>query len=605
MMQLKPFLAFSLLCYCHVVLAQNIQMPAEVAIRKDTMAVMEDPQDLEGLTLAGIEIAGISQNDQLRNAEIFLTLMKSKGEKIHQPDYTDYLIESGKEEIARSQQPFGFYNVEVNANRERKNGELFVRYQVALRDPVLIDDIAVNISGAAQNDPEFQNLLAENPFRKGDVLSHKTYETYKARFIALAAARGYFDGKFERSTVTVNPETNRAAVQLAYQSGERYTFGDVNFTSVPLDEELLQRFVSFDPGQPYLASDVATLQQDLQGSGYFKQALVGGEPHGTDKTVPVEAQLTMNKNRRYALGVGYATDTGVRGKMDFDWRWVNRKGHTFSSSLYLSKKDSHLDNIYRIPAANPTTDYYYFRFGGLRKDDKYKTTRAFAGGGYNFREGDWEHRYALEANWEDFTIGEDSDKVLLLTPRAQWTYTSTSNRLNPESGFQGRVEVLGAAEGVLSDVSFVQSNVAARYIYSFDSKNRIVGRVNAGGTWTDDFHRLPPSLRYFAGGDRSIRGYAYESIGERDGKNNNIGGRYQAVSSLEYEHYFKDDWAAAAFIDAGDAFIHDFDMKVGAGVGVHWRSPVGPIKLDVGHGFNKEYGDKYRIHLTVGAELDL
>lgn len=80
-MQLKPFLAFSLLCYCHVVLAQNIQMPAEVAIRKDTMAVMEDPQDLEGLTLAGIEIAGISQNDQLRNAEIFLTLMKSKGEK--------------------------------------------------------------------------------------------------------------------------------------------------------------------------------------------------------------------------------------------------------------------------------------------------------------------------------------------------------------------------------------------------------------------------------------------------------------------------------------------------------------------------------------------
>lgn len=604
-MQLKPFLAFSLLCCCHAVLAQNVPMPAEVAIRKDTVAAAQTPQSLEGLTLAGIEIAGIAQSDQLKNAEIFLTLMKSKGEKIHQPDYTDYLIESGKEEIARSQQPFGFYNVDVDVSRERKGEELFVRYQVTLRDPVRIEDIAVNVSGAAQNDPEFQNLLAGNPFRRGDVLSHKTYETYKARFIALAGARGYFDGKFELSTVTVDPETNRAAVQLAYHSGERYTFGDVNFTSIPLDEELLQRFVSFEPGQPYLASDVATLQQDLQASGYFKQALVGGEPRGADKTVPVEAQLTMNKNRRYALGVGYATDTGMRGKMDFDWRWVNRKGHTFSSSLYLSKKDSHLDNIYRVPAANPTTDYYYFRFGGLRKDDKYKTTRAFAGGGYNFREGNWEHSYSLEANWEKFTIGADKDEVLLLIPRAQWTYTSTNNRLNPESGFQGRVGILGSAKGLLADVSFVQSNAAARYIHSFDRNHRIIGRINMGGTWTDDFHRLPPSLRYFAGGDRSIRGYGYESIGARDAKGNNIGGRYQAVGSIEYEYYFKDDWAAAAFIDAGDAFIHDFDMKVGAGVGVHWRSPVGPIKLDVGHGFNKEYGDKYRIHLTVGAELDL
>lgn len=604
-MQLKLVLAFSLLCNSHFILAQTAPLPAEVAIRPAAAPLAADADNLAGLTLADIEISGIDNAEQRKNAEIFLTLMKSKGEKIQQPDYIDYLIESGKEEIARSQQPFGYYNVHVDAARERKGDALLVRYTVQINQPVVLDDIAVTVSGAAEDDPEFRKLLADNPFKKGDTLNHRVYETYKARFIALAAARGYFDGKFERSTVIVNPDSRHAAIQLAYQSGKRYTFGEVAFSSVPLDEELLQRFVSFDPGQPYLAADVATLQQDLQSSGYFKQALVGGDPQHADKSVPVEAQLTMNKNRRYALGMGYSTDTGVRGKFDFDWRWVNRKGHTFSSSLYLSKKDSHLDNIYRIPAANPTTDYYYFRFGGVRKDDKYKTTRAFAGGGYNFRDGNWEHRYALDAQWEDFTIGTDSDKVLLLTPRAQWTYTSTTNRLNPESGFQGRVEVLGAAEGVLSDVSFVQTNAAARYIHSFDSKNRLIARANAGGTWTDDFHRLPPSLRYFAGGDRSIRGYAYENIGARDSEGNNIGGRYHAIGSLEYEYYFKDDWAIATFIDAGDAYIRDFDMKIGAGAGVHWRSPVGPIKLDVGHGFDKKYGDKYRIHLTVGAELDL
>ena len=126
-----------------------------------------------------------------------------------------------------------------------------------------------------------------------------------------------------------------------------------------------------------------------------------------------------------------------------------------------------------------------------------------------------------------------------------------------------------------------------------------------GATWTDDFDRIPPSMRYFAGGDRSIRGYAFENIGSRDAGDNNIGGRYLAVGSLEYEYYFKPEWAAAAFVDAGDAYINDPKIKIGAGAGVHWQSPVGPIKLDVAHGFDKKYGDKVRLHISIGAELDL
>ena len=599
-------LIFALSACCACALPFVYAQPAEVAIRADAATQSKQSvSNIEGLQIASIDIEGIAAAEQHKNAEIFLTLMKSKGETVKQPDYIHYLIENGKEEIARSQQPFGYYNAAVTVKEDVRGKDLHVRYQVNLNEPVLIDGVQVVVEGEGKEDPEFAKLLAENPFRAGEVLSHKTYETYKARFVTLAAARGYFDGKFLQNTVAVNPNTNRAAVTLTYQSGPRYSFGDVVFSNTPLDEDLLRRFVKFDPGEPYLASDVATLQQDLQSSGYFKQALVGGDPHTADKSVPVEAQLTMNKNRRYALGVGYSTDTGVRGKADFDWRWVNRHGHTFSSSLYLSRKDSHLENMYRIPAANPTTDYYYFRFGGSRKDDTYKTTRGFVGGGYNFREGNWEHRYAVDMQWEDFRIGEQNDKLLLTIPRAQWTYTSTDNRLNPDSGFQARFEVLGAAEGVLLDLTFVQTNAAARYIHSLDSKNRVVARGNVGATWTDDFQKMPPSLRYFAGGDRSIRGYAYESIGTRDEAGRNLGGRYMAVGSLEYEYFFKDDWAFATFIDVGDAYIHKFDMKVGAGVGVHWRSPVGPIKLDVGHGFDKTYGDKYRIHLTVGAELDL
>ncbi|MDO4642947.1 MAG: autotransporter assembly complex family protein [Cardiobacteriaceae bacterium] len=560
---------------------------------------------LRGKVIHKIDIRGIQNAQQKENARIFLSLDKVLNEKIEQPDYISYLIDNGREEISRSQQPFGFYHSDVTVHVSDEQDGLHVVYEVHQNPATHLERVNVQVLGEAAQDEKFQELLAENPLKKGAILDHNTYETYKARFSALASARGYFDATFREHNVQVNPQANTADISLIFDSGMRYSFEAVDFNEVPLDPDFLERFVQFKPGQPYLSSDVAMLQQDLQGSGYFSEALVGDEPNRERKTVPVNAQLTMDENKHYALGVGYSTDSGVRGKFDFDRRWVNSRGHQFSSKLYVSQKSSSLDTLYRIPAANPTSDYYYLRLGGHIKNDNYDSKRAFVEGGYNFRLGSWEHRYALVGAWEKFTIGLTDGKTLLLYPQAQWTYTSTNNKLNPKDGYQFRFGLLGAGKALLSDVSMVQGNIDARYLHSFNDKNRLLGRLTMGATWTDDFDRIPPSLRYFAGGDRSIRGYSFENIGSRDRGNNNIGGRYIGVGSVEYEYYFKPDWAAAVFVDAGDAYIDDFKLKVGAGAGVHWQSPVGPIKVDVGHGFNKEYGDKVRLHISIGAELDL
>lgn len=570
---------------------------------------------LEGLTLKEIQILGLENEKQRNNAEVFLGLSRVKEEVISQAAYVNYLIENGANEIALSQQPFGFYQAEVRAERQVSGKELSVIYHVQLNEPTTIRAVEVNISGMAEQDPEFQKLLAENPFREGEVLSHQEYETYKARFLELAIARGYFDGKFTSNVVKVNTDTRNADIALFYDSGQRFDFAQVHFAPaaekdgstqpIPLDEDLLQRFVQFQAGQPYNAEEVEKLQQDLQGSGYFRQVLVGGKPDSNDKTVPVEAQLTMNSNKHYLFGIGYSTDSGPRGKFDFDWRWVNSRGHTFSSSLYASQKESSWDNMYRIPAANPTTDYYYLRFGGWLKNSDYDTRRAYIEGGYNWRQGHWDYRVSGTAAYDKFSIGNDRDEVVLLYPQFQATYTSTTNRLNPDSGFQGKITVLGGVKGLGSDVSFAQANLNLRYIQSLNEKNRLTFRFDGGTTWTENFHRLPPSLRYFAGGDRSVRGYAYQKIGEYDSSGDNIGGRNFLVGSMQYEYFFKPDWAVAAFVDVGDAFNSNPKPHVGAGLGVHWRSPVGPINVDLGHGFDKERGDNIRLHLTIGAELDL
>lgn len=570
---------------------------------------------LDGLTLKEIHIIGIEDEKQRNNAEVFLGLTRVKNEPITQPAYVNYLIEHGAQEIALSQQPFGFYQTEVRSERQVKNGELVITYYVKLNEPTTIRAVEINVTGAAEQDAEFQQLLAENPFREGEVLSHEEYEAYKARFLALAIARGYFDGKFTSNVVKVNTDSHHADIALFYDSGQRFDFASVKFVPatekdgshepIPLDEDLLQRFVQFQAGQPYAVEDVEQLQSDLQGSGYFRQVIVGGRPEGEGKTVPIEAQLTMNSNKRYLFGIGYSTDSGMRGKFDFDWRWVNSRGHTFSSSLYASQKESAWDNMYRIPAANPTTDYYYLRFGGWIKEDNYDTKHAFIEGGYNWRKDNWEYRISGVSAYDKFSIGNDRDEVVLTYPQFQATYTLSDNRLNPDSGFQARVGVLGGAEGFGSDVSFVQTNVNLRYIQSLHENHRLVFRFDGGSTWTDDFHRLPPSLRYFAGGDRSVRGYAYEKIGQYDSSGANIGGRNLLVGSAQYEYFFKPDWALAAFVDVGDAFTSNPKAHVGAGLGLHWRSPVGPINIDLGHGFDKDVGDNIRLHLTIGAELDL
>ncbi|WP_143324885.1 autotransporter assembly complex protein TamA [Rappaport israeli] len=565
---------------------------------------------IDGKLLQEVVIEGIDEGEQLDNALVFLTLNNVVGAVIEQPDYIRYLIGKGEEEIAKSQQPFGYYNVQVGhrlewVEEDEGSAALVVRYTVALNELTRLSEVDVRLTGQAQQDEEYNALLNAVPMQVGQALNHQSYEQYKREFIALGTKRGYFSGQFTQNVVYVDPSRHEAEVKLHYDSGNRFKFRAVNFDDVPLNESLLQRFIPFEQGDYYHAAQVSKLQQDLQGSGYFKQTFVGNEIDKSAEAVDIQAQLTMNKPRRYAFGVGYSTDIGVRGKVDFDYRYINRRGHSFSSRLYGSQKEGNWDNVYRIPAQNPTTDYYYFRFGGAFNYDKFDQKKAYMEGGYNFRLGNLEHRYGLNALYENFRIGVDGDEVVLLYPQAAWVYTSTDNRLNPQSGYQMRAQVLGGSRAVLSDVSFAQTNMDARFIQSFADKHRVSLRAGLGATWTTDFHRLPASLRYFAGGDRSIRGYAYNVIGSRDENGANLGGRFLATAGAQYEYYFKPDWAGTVFIDAGDAFVDKFKPVYGAGVGVHWRSPVGPIKANLAHGFNKPYGDNYRVHINIGAELDL
>ena len=155
----------------------------------------------------------------------------------------------------------------------------------------------------------------------------------------------------------------------------------------------------------------------------------------------------------------------------------------------------------------------------------------------------------------------------------------------------------------MSDVSFLQAVVRGKYIRPLGADGRVLVRADLGTSLVSAFDQLPASVRFFTGGDTSVRGYELESIGPRNEEGDVIGGKNLAVGSIEYEHRIKDKWSVAAFVDAGDAFDTELpELRIGAGAGVRWQSPIGPVRVDLAHGF-QEPGDLIRLHLIIGPDL--
>jgi translocation and assembly module TamA len=171
------------------------------------------------------------------------------------------------------------------------------------------------------------------------------------------------------------------------------------------------------------------------------------------------------------------------------------------------------------------------------------------------------------------------------------------------SGLRFNIDVRGAAELLGSDTSFLQTKLKTKWVYSLNNRTRVLARATLGMTMKDQLSELPASVRFFAGGDNSVRGYKFESLGPEDQDGEVIGGSNQIDASLEIDRLFGEQWAIAAFVDSGDAFDEaDIDLSTGVGIGVRWYSPVGPLRLDFAHPLDNPDED-LRIHISLGPDL--
>ncbi len=523
-----------------------------------------------------------------------------------------YLHRVAPEQIRKALQPFGYYHPHIDGALDRQGDTWRARYRIDPGAPVRLARVDLRLTGPGRDDPVLRAVLAAHPLRVGAPLDQQRYEDLKKQLRIKATERGYFDAALRAHRITIDLPRNRAEVVLHFDTGPRYRLGRVRFEqSRPwLDDDFLHRYVAFRPGDPYDAGTLQALQSDLFNANYFQRVELIADPKraGADHVIPVVVHLVPRKPRRYVIGMGYGTDTGARLKLGVTGRRVNRRGHHYNVEAILAQVRTGLAGEYVIPGRDPRLDAWGLR---ARYLDEHSDTRNFesfsVGGYYKYRAGLWVRTYALDYSVERFELGDETPTSTMLVPSVDWTRTepgALEERIYARRGRWLQLRLRGAARALASDTDFLQPLVSAKWIHGFGPRvGRLIARAALGTTWVSDFDALPTSLRFFTGGDRTVRGYAYDVIGPTDARGNVVGGKHLVEGSLEYEYPLNAKWSLAAFVDSGDAFNDRLDLKTGVGLGLHWRSPIGPVRIDFGHGLRQPVGTTLLLHLNIGPDL--
>ncbi len=520
------------------------------------------------------------------------------------------LYASVPDEVRKALEPYGYFGARLVAGSyKRATGKTAdenwtVTLRIAAGTPVRVTALHLQMPADALRLPAIRRAVRAFVPRTGAILDQALYARSKQAVMAALQADGYLDARATQHEIAVNTATHGAVITLAWAPGPRYKLGAVSFTGSQFVPGFLQRYVPWRAGEYYSQDALLQLQQGLTGADYFAMVEVDPEPRqARDLIVPVAVRVAPAKRTVYSAGLLYGTDTGAGIEGGVRRRWLNRHGHKVAFDTLLAQRLKTAALTYTIP--RPGQDNKAFNFGANWLDSNTATSRSRTLGLVANESREWRgfsSSFGLDALSGDYVVGGENGNSTLLYAEASLGKKKGANPVYVRNGWA--LSAVGRAGGPLSTTAFTQLALDGTWIHSLAPRNRLILRGAAGATWVQDFNALPPQLRFFAGGDRSIRGYGYQTVGPRNAQGLVIGGRNLLVASATYEHYFLPKWGVALFADGGDAFNGSaFRMHQAIGFGLRWISPVGPVRVDFGFPIGDRYAHGLSLHISIGPDL--
>ncbi|MCW5580521.1 MAG: outer membrane protein assembly factor [Luteimonas sp.] len=607
-----------------------------------------------------VEITGLDE-EMTENVRISLSVVDAIGEELAWRRLAFLLREAG-DEAREALEPFGYYSPRIVVERRRGNGPVVVvgeeraadaptgdaatgdtpraqanreeasraggqgKVTVTVRvdpgEPVRVRNSDIAILGEGTQDRYLQRDLDAFVPSPGAVFNHADYEASKIRISRRLTERGYFDADFASRRVEVTRATRTADIELVWTSGNRYDMGPTTFVQEPriIRDDLLEKLVYWNEGEYYHQGRLDRLRTSLTRLDYFGNIEITPHPEdAVDMRVPVAVTLTPAKRSIYTAGLSYGTDSGTGVRLGVERRYVNDRGHKALTQLDYAQKRKTLTVQYRIPAFAWRDGWYTVSLQGYDEQTDYIDTRRIElvgsrSGQYNEHIDLVASVHALRERWL-YQVADDGAGALaqpayryatFTFPSVRADYVNVDDRIFPTGGVAGSLVLRSGVEVIGSDASFVQLHARATTFKGVGDAGRLILRAEAGYTWTNALVDMPPSLRFYAGGDRSIRGYEWREVGPRidtDHGRYAVGAKNVVTASAEYERYFLGAWGAAVFVDGGSAFDGTSpDWHMGVGIGARWRSPVGPLKLDIARGLDHP-DSPFTVGLSIGTEF--
>jgi translocation and assembly module TamA len=564
---------------------------------------------------AAIEIVIPEATEQVQNnIRAFLSLTRYAERDDVTAETMSRLQRRVVSEARAALEPLGYYEPEVTYEAVQEGGNWRVTIHVKPGRPVRLSEVSVTATGPGAQVRAIQEVIELQELKPGLRLHHGAYEHVKGALLRAAKNDGYLDARLTKSDLVIDRQERRASATIELDTGKRYSYGEINVAQDVIDEDSMLRLLRMKTGDPYTLDSLLRTQYVLDDSQYFSNVNI--ETGAVDRealTVPVTVSAQPNRRHRFATSLGYGTDTEARGKFTWDNRRVNTAGHRLKVELLGSSIIKELGARYVIPVMDVALEKLEFT-GNVVEEEIGDTLsrRAEVGSGLTEAMGRWQRVLFVRLSNETTTEGDGSRNT------AFYVFPGISYSTLPSYIVGGKVrpyrlyfELRGSPTTLGSDVSFLQFRFQGERVFDFAERWHLDLRAELGTTRLDSDRpaaeqilELPASQRFFAGGDRSVRGFSLNELAPRDENGDSIGGKHMATGTIEVVRDLPRNFGVAAFYDIGNAFndFKDPQFEYSVGLGVRYNIAVASFGVDVAQPIS-ESGRSPRFHLFISTQF--